>query len=93
MHRHDSGYYSWLAGDVGMPCTSGAGVGVRRALFLPKPPSNHSALSCCARFLQFSILMIVLMIVNIVQLRFGIVLQSLPSWKVRREEQADHITR
>ena len=50
MHRHDSGYYSWLTGDVGMPCTSGAGVGVRRALFLPKPPSNHSALSCCARF-------------------------------------------
>jgi hypothetical protein len=65
IRRHDRGHYSRHGGNVGMPCTSGAGVGVRRALFLPKPPSNYSALSCCARFLQFSILMIVLMIVNI----------------------------
>ena len=39
----DRGYYTRPAGDVGMPCTSGAGVGIRRALLIPILKSNRSA--------------------------------------------------
>ena len=68
-HR-DYGSCCRLVGDVGVPCTPGGGIGARRALLRPVTKRPLGPKPWRAIFLQFSIMMIVLMLGNIVQVAF-----------------------